>query len=427
MNYSRTLDFLYSQLPMFQRQGASAYKDNLDNTIALCEMLNNPQNSFPSIHIAGTNGKGSTANMLASVFQQAGYKTGLYTSPHLVDFRERIRINGVMIPENNVVNFVENYKTEFSAISPSFFELTFAMAIDYFRSQNVDIVIMETGMGGRLDSTNVVNSILSIITNIGLDHTQFLGNSLESIAKEKAGIIKKNISVVIGEYQKETIDIFKYKAQKLNSLLYLSKDIVEVKEDGEKQLVFSDGKLWGELNFPIKAKYQLKNLQTAIAGLFLLQKEWKLTKQCIIDGLENISQNTSFAGRWQQISDKPKIILDTGHNVDGLTYTMNQLRNISYNNLHFVFGMVSDKDIEKILELLPKDAQYYFCQANIPRAMDKKYLSQQALRFGLSGNIFPSVANAYNNAVNNCKSDDLLFVGGSTFIVAEVVALVQDK
>jgi len=251
---------------MFQRQGAAAYKANLNNTIALCEMLENPQNEFPSIHIAGTNGKGSTANMLASVFQEAGYKTGLYTSPHLVDFRERIRINGQMIPEKNVITFVEKYNAKFSPISPSFFELTFAMAIDYFRNEKVDIAIMETGMGGRLDSTNVVKSILSIITNIGLDHTQFLGNSLEAIAVEKAGIIKDKIPVVIGEHQAETTDVFRNTALELNAPILWAKDRVEVVQNNQNQLVYIDGKLWGELDFPIKASYQLQNLRTAFAS-----------------------------------------------------------------------------------------------------------------------------------------------------------------
>lgn len=421
MNYKQTLDFLFSQLPMFQRQGAAAYKANLDNTIALCEMLGNPQNAFPSIHIAGTNGKGSTANMLASVFQEAGYKTGLYTSPHLVDFRERIRINGQMIPEENVINFVEKYKTQFTPISPSFFELTFSMAIDYFRNEKVDIVIMETGMGGRLDSTNVVKSILSIITNIGLDHTQFLGNTLEAIAEEKAGIIKKNIPVVIGEYQNETTDVFRKTAVKLDAPISWAKDRVEVLQNNQNQLVYIDGKLWAELDFPIKASYQLQNLRTALASLLIVENDWNLSKDIIKSGLENILQNTKFAGRWQQLSKNPNIIVDTGHNVEGLTYTMAQLSDLEFNELHFVLGMVSDKDIDRVLKLLPKAAKYYFCQANIPRAMDKGFLFEKATKQGLKGEVYPSVANAFHSAKENYKANDLIFVGGSTFVVAEVL------
>lgn len=421
MDYKQTLNFLFSQLPMFQRQGAAAYKANLDNTIALCQMLHNPQTEFPSIHIAGTNGKGSTANMLASVFQEAGYKTGLYTSPHLIDFRERIRINGEMIPEENVVSFIEKYNVKFMPISPSFFELTFAMAIDYFRNEKVDIVIMETGMGGRLDSTNVVNSILSVITNIGLDHTQFLGNSLEAIAVEKAGIIKQNIPVIIGEFQEETTDVFRNTALEFNAPILWAKDRVEILQNNKNQLVFIDDKFWGEIDFPIKANYQLQNLRTAFASLLIVEKDWNLSKNIIKSGLENILKNTHFAGRWQKLSQNPNVIVDTGHNVEGLTYTMSQLADLEFNKLHFVFGMVSDKNIDKVLKLLPKDAKYYFCQANIPRAMDRQFLFEQATKQDLKGEVYNTVAEAFANAKQNCKSNDLVFVGGSTFVVAEVL------
>ncbi len=425
MNYSQTLDFLFSQLPMFQRQGAAAYKANLNNTIALCTMLKNPQNDFPSIHIAGTNGKGSTANMIASVFQEAGYKTGLYTSPHLIDFRERIRVNGEMIPKANVVDFIDDYREKFIDIEPSFFELTFAMAIDYFRNENIDIAIMETGMGGRLDSTNVVNSILSVITNIGLDHTQFLGSTLKEIAAEKAGIIKESINVVIGEYQNEIADIFRDFALKRNANIQWANERIEVLQNNDIHIVKIDNKVTFELDFPIKANYQINNLRTAIASLICLQQEWKIDNKIIKSGLENILYNTKFAGRWQQISDNPNVIVDTGHNVEGLTYTMKQLTDLEFNTLHFVLGMVNDKDIDRVLKLLPSTANYYFCQAKIPRAMDKDYLFNKAKNIGLKGKVYDSVKEAYKTARQNSKNNDLIFIGGSTFIVAEVLELVS--
>ena len=423
MNYKETLDFLFTQLPMFQRQGAAAYKDNLDNTIALCKMLGNPERKFPSIHIAGTNGKGSTANILASVFQEHGYKTGLYTSPHLVDFRERIRLNGAMVSEEFVIDFVSIYKDEFAKIQPSFFEITFAMAIEYFAQQEVDIVIMETGMGGRLDSTNVVNSILSIITNIGLDHTAFLGNTIEEIAKEKAGIIKENIPVIIGERQKETEAVFKEFAEKNNAELHYSGDIAELfYNDGmQKYFALFDGVLMENIDFPLQADYQSYNLRTALSALWLIKKDWQLKEDRILAGIANVIENTGFAGRWQIVGESPKIILDTGHNVDGLTYTMNQLKAESYNSLHFVLGMVNDKDIDSVLKLLPISAKYYFCKADIPRGMDANILYEKAKKYGLEGDVYSSVSEAFNGAKKSANTDDLIFVGGSTFTVAEVL------
>ncbi len=425
MTYKQTLDFLYSQLPMFQRQGAAAYKADLSNTIALCEMLNNPQNDFPSIHIAGTNGKGSTANMLASVFQQAGYKTGLYTSPHLVDFRERIRVNGKMLSKEYVVSFVEQYSKEFIKIQPSFFEITFAMAIDYFRQQEVDIVIMETGMGGRLDSTNVVNSILSIITNIGLDHTAFLGDTLEKIAGEKAGIIKNNIPVLIGEKQTEISDVFESKAIEKDAPIFWAENMAEINTSISDYEIIVGNNKWAQLKFPLEGVYQQKNLRTAIAAIVLLQEQWKLDKRDIILGLENIITNTNFAGRWQVLQNNPQIILDTGHNTEGLQLTMVQLKNMSYDNLHFVLGMVNDKDISKVLKLLPKDAQYYFCKANIPRGLNADILKEEANKQNLKGRIYESVSSAFVSAKENAKQEDLIFVGGSTFTVAEVLESVK--
>ena len=425
MTYQQTIDFLFTQLPMFQRQGAAAYKSNLDNTIALCKMLGNPERKFPSIHIAGTNGKGSTANILASVFQEHGYKTGLYTSPHLVDFRERIRINGQMVSEDFVVDFVEIYKDHFSEIQPSFFEITFAMAIEYFAQQQVDIVIMETGMGGRLDSTNVVNSILSIITNIGLDHTAFLGNTIAEIAVEKAGIIKEGIPVIIGEHHQQTAKVFKEFAATNNAQLHYAGDIAELfYNDGmQKYFALFDGVLMENIDFPLHADYQSYNLRTALSALWLMKKEWQLKEAMILLGIKNVIENTAFAGRWQIIDGEPNTILDTGHNVDGITFTMNQLKTEKFEKLHFVIGMVDDKDIESILKLLPKFADYYFCKANIPRGMDAKLLSDKAGKLSLLGNVFASVEEAYLAAKTNAKPKDLIFVGGSTFTVAEVVAM----
>lgn len=429
MKYKQTLEFLFSQLPMFQRIGAAAYKDNLDNTIALCNLLGNPQNDFPSIHIAGTNGKGSTANMLASVFQEAGYKTGLYTSPHLVDFRERIRINGQMIPEKQVIDFVETYSDQFLEIKPSFFEITFAMAIHHFSQQKVDVVIMETGMGGRLDSTNVVKSILSIITNIGFDHTAFLGNTLAEIAHEKAGIIKSKIPVIIGEKQDEIIEVFSSKAKELNAPISWAIDRVELRKnsDGEfNYIVEVDRKEWMKLAFPLFGDYQMMNLRTAVAAILNLQTEWKLSIINIKNGLENTLINTGFAGRWQVLQENPKIILDTGHNVEGMQYTMRQLKSLDYNKLHFVLGMVNDKDIAKVLQLLPQDASYYFCEADIPRALKVGILMEEAQKTELLGEGFSSVKAAYQSALKTADQEDIIFVGGSTFIVAEVLESLQN-
>jgi dihydrofolate synthase/folylpolyglutamate synthase len=402
---------------MFQRQGAAAYKADLSNTIAVCDIIGNPQNDFPSIHIAGTNGKGSTANILASVFQEAGYKTGLYTSPHLLDFRERIRINGEMISEQAVIEFVEQFSEQFLEVKPSFFEITFAMAIFYFKQQNVDIVIMETGMGGRLDSTNVVKSVLSIITNISMDHTAFLGDTIEAIAGEKAGIIKAGVPVLIGERQERTTAVFKNKAKEVG--MEISWAEAEAEAEAEVEIE-------AEGLFPLKGAYQKKNLRTALAALDILKEEWELTDEIIRKGIQNIIKNTNFAGRWQIVQDKPLVILDTGHNVAGLKYTMKQLDEMKYNKLHFVLGMVNDKEVAKVLQLFPKKAEYYFCQAKIPRALDKEELFEEALKVNLNGNLYQSVAEAVESSINNAEKDDLVFVGGSTFIVAEALEFFND-
>jgi dihydrofolate synthase/folylpolyglutamate synthase len=424
MNYQETLQFLFAQLPMFQRIGAAAYKADLDNTLALCKMLGNPERQFPSIHIAGTNGKGSTSNMLASVFQEAGYKTGLYTSPHLLDFRERIRVNGKMVPQDFVVDFVEEYRNRFIHIKPSFFEITFAMAIEYFRQQGVEMAIIETGMGGRLDSTNVVKSVLSIITNIGLDHTAFLGDTLEKIAAEKAGIMKPGVPVIIGEYQEEVASVFLQKAKSLPCDISWANKRLAVTLSSDKGVptqIFLDNQAFISIDFPLKGKYQQKNLLSVMAAILYLKTNWRLSKEVIIRGLENVVENTSFAGRWQILHEKPLVIADTGHNEDGLRLSMQQLAENQYQHLHFVLGMVNDKAVDKVLQLLPSNAHFYFCQAKIPRALEVSVLTKQAIALGLNGIAYSSVETAFSTALQKADPKDLIFVGGSTFVVAEAL------
>lgn len=425
--YTQCLDFLYTQLPIFQRQGAAAYKANLDNTYALMIMLNHPQKDFPAIHIAGTNGKGSSAHMIASVLQQQGYTTGLYTSPHLIDFRERIRVNGEMISQDAVVRFVDRYKDTFKPIQPSFFEITFAMALDYFRSMDVDIVVMETGMGGRLDSTNVVEPLICLITNIGFDHTQFLGDTLSKIAAEKAGIIKQNIPVVIGNIEEEVKFVFEKRAQEFNASVLYSEETVRLARR------ISQGKQCFDVNYlnrskgimciPLLGDYQKYNVQSALTTLYELDRmgEFPVSEESIRKGLACVVKSTGILGRWQILSSQPTIICDTAHNEDGLTFVVEQLLQEDYVNLHFVLGMVNDKNISKLLQLLPQNAKYYFCKADIPRGLDVNELEAQATINGLQGNSYPSVMDALKSAQKNAKENDLIFVGGSTFVVAEVL------
>jgi len=412
---------------MFQRQGAAAYKSDLRNTIALMDMLDQPQKAFPAVHIAGTNGKGSSAHMIASVLQQQGYKTGLYTSPHLIDFRERIRINGELITKDAVLSFVENYKDRFIPIGASFFEITFAMALDYFRAQHVDIVVMETGMGGRLDSTNVVESVISLITNIGLDHTQFLGDSLSKIAVEKAGIIKLNTPIVIGQKQADTKKVFEQIAQDKNAPLYYAEDIVNLEQrNADKKLCFNVNiakRPKGIMCIPLLGKYQEQNLKAVLATLHLLdsQGEFPITDENMRKGLACTIKSTGIQGRWQVLAENPKIICDTAHNVDGLSLVVEQLSKEQYNKLHFVLGMVNDKALNQVLSLLPKKANYYFCKADIPRGLAVDLLIEEAKVFGLMGKAYESVNSAFTAAKMNANTDDVIFVGGSTFTVAEVL------
>ena len=428
MTYQETLDWMFNKLPMYQRIGGAAYKADLNNTITLLQLLDNPHRKFKSIHVAGTNGKGSTAHMLASIFQEAGFKTGLYTSPHLRDFRERIRINGEMIPQENVVSFIERHQPEFEKIGLSFFEMTVGMAFDYFANENVDIAIVEVGMGGRLDSTNLITPELSVITNIGLDHVQFLGDTLEKIAGEKAGIIKENIPVVIGETQDETHKVFEDKAQQCHSPLYFADQIFDCDKIHIESNVIQEYDIWknNELyleacEIPLMGNYQKKNLTTVACAIDLLREKFEISDEDIRNGIANVIRNTHLMGRWQILNDDPLTIADTGHNVDGIREVISQLNEMSYDKLHFVIGMVNDKDIDHVLQLLPHHCEYYFCKADIPRGLDAKILADKAFELGLRGKVYDSVRDAYQSAVNAARFDDVVFVGGSNFIVAEVV------
>lgn len=405
MNYQETINWLFNQLPMYQLQGASAYKKDLTNTHLLIDYLDQPQQKLKCIHVAGTNGKGSTSHMLASILQEAGYKVGLYTSPHLKDFRERIKINGIEISEHFVCDFVNKHKPFFEANDLSFFEMTVGLAFDYFAKEKVDIAIIEVGMGGRLDATNIITPLVSVITNIGLDHTQFLGNTLAEVAYEKAGIIKPGIPVVIGEYTFETKPVFLAKAKECNADIYFASDLVQ-------ETYASD--LIGD--------YQIHNKKTVLQTITVLnsQKEFKIFHEDIKSGLLQVIKNTGLQGRWQQLGESPKIICDTAHNKNGLEIVMSQIQKESFDTLHIVLGVVNDKDLEEVLPLFPKNAIYYFCKPNIPRGLDATTLQKQALKFGLTGKTYNAVSEAYNESKNNATKNDFIFVGGSTFVVAEL-------
>lgn len=431
MTYPRILAYLFNQLPMFHRIGAAAYKADLSNTRALCAKLGNPEKDFPCIHIAGTNGKGSTSHFLASIMQEAGYKTALFTSPHLKDFRERIKINGRMISKRDVISFVKHHKLDFEPIEPSFFEWTFALAAWYFAKENVDIAIIETGMGGRLDSTNVVMPVIAAITNIGLDHTQFLGNSLAEIAVEKAGIIKPGIPVVIGETQPETTPVFmKFSRENQSEIIFADQQIhlEQFHFTRHKPPLLSahfQSALTSEsynVASPLSGKYQLKNLAVVISILENLPlKRFEIQKNHIISGIRNVVRNTGFSGRWQTIHRNPLTIADIGHNPDGIREVLEQIALTPHEKLHFVIGVVNDKDVQTMLSRLPKDAVYYFCKADIPRGLDADELSAKAKVFSLCGQTYESVKAALTSAQYAAGANDLVVVGGSAFVVAEVV------
>ena len=427
-NYQDTLSYLFTQLPVFQRDGASAYKPTIANTIALCEVLGNPQEKFKSIHVAGTNGKGSSSHQLAAIFQAAGYKTGLYTSPHLKDFRERIRVNGECIPEQNVIDFAATHEDLFEKIKPSFFEMTVAMAFEYFANQQVEIAIIEVGMGGRLDSTNIIKPELCLITNISFDHQAYLGHTLEAIAGEKAGIIKQEVPVVIASTQTATQAVFKEKAATQNAPIYFADEQyhLERTDNSNQQLLgitFTDpnGNLQN-LQSDLTGIYQLKNITGVLCAIDLLKAKFpKLNNEIIFSALAKVKKLTGLKGRWEVLNENPLCIADTGHNEDGIQQILTQLTFCKYENIHWVMGMVNDKDFNSVLALLPKNATYYFCKPNIPRGLDQHILQQAAAQFNLNGDCYASVQEAFLAAKNNAKISDLVLVAGSTFIVAEII------
>lgn len=429
MTYTETIDFLYSQLPVFHRIGKAAYKANLNNTLALDNHFGHPHHKFKSVHIAGTNGKGSVSHLIASVLQEAGYTTALYTSPHLKDYRERIRINGAMIPEAEVIAFVENNTGIIRSVNPSFFEMSVAMAFEYFAKEKVDIAVIETGLGGRLDSTNIITPLLSVITNIGHDHMDLLGDTLEKVAIEKAGIIKKNVPVIIGETLPETRNIFSERAALMESDLFFASEIYDcILQDpdmlSELRKFILRKRVSGELitgESALMGDYQKNNLQIVISAVDILKDHFHISGQNINDGIRKVILNTGLRGRWQILGRDPLIVCDTGHNIEGLEYVMNQIARIPKSALHMVIGFVRDKDLRALLSLFPGDATYYFTKASVPRALDEKILQSEALKFGLKGNIFPGVIDAFAAAKENALKDEMIFIGGSTFVVGEVL------
>jgi dihydrofolate synthase/folylpolyglutamate synthase len=403
--YTKTVEWMFQQLPMYQRVGAQAFKKDLSRTIKLAKHLGNPHQKFQSVHIAGTNGKGSTSHMLASVLQESGYKVGLYTSPHLKDFRERIKVNGKFIPKKNVVGFINENRDFLTENELSFFEMTVGMAFDHFAREKVDIAVIEVGLGGRLDSTNIITPEVSVITNIGLDHTAFLGDTLTKIASEKAGIIKDNIPVVIGEKQKETTDIFTEKAKQHNSEIYFAEDLK-----------------FDKYHTDLKGDYQNKNIKSVLGAVKVLRKKgWEIPEDGLRNGLNSVKLHTSLQGRWDILKEKPKVICDTAHNTEGLSLVFKQLKKEKFQHLHIVLGVVNDKDLDKILPLFSTSAIYYFSKPDVPRGLETEILQQKAAKFGLEGSLFNSVSEAYEAALETALDEDLVFVGGSTFTVAEII------
>lgn len=417
MTYEETIDYLYNAAPAFEKVGAGAYKEGLANTKALDKHFGYPHRSYKTIHIAGTNGKGSCSHTIAAILQSAGYKVGLYTSPHLIDFRERIRVNGKCISKERVIDFVDKERDFYQLLQPSFFELTTALAFKYFEEETVDIAVIEVGLGGRLDCTNIISPLLSVITNISLDHTHFLGETLEKIAGEKAGIIKKNTPCLVGEYNDETKNVFENKAKEMNAPLIFAQD----------NIINSD------LNFELKGYYQEKNRNTILNAITYLSKVLKINDEHIKNGFEKVCELTGLMGRWQKLSEHPLIICDTGHNLAGWEYLSKQINDTSetlkldYNInrqpsvTRIIFGMVDDKDVVSVIKLLPKNAEYYFCQASTKRAIESEKIASIAETVGLKGKFFPSVEIAYRNAIKNANNNDFIFVGGSSYIVADLL------
>lgn len=436
MNYSETLHYLYSRLPLFSSHGKGAIKPGLQNTIKFCQELENPHEKFKSVHVGGTNGKGSTSHMLAAILQKAGYKTGLYTSPHLRDFRERIRINGEMIAEMEVIQFVEAHQQYIEELEPSFFEVTVALAFEYFAANQVDIAIIEVGLGGRLDSTNVIHPELSVISNIGYDHMDILGNSLNEIASEKAGIIKHNVPVVISQRQDEVEDIFINKAFEMNSDFTFASDEWDIfrsqtqnnssgflnLEIRQKTNIETPFFSFDSIELDLTGSYQLKNLAGVLSAVKHLRlMGYQIDDQDVLFALRQVKKLTGLMGRWHILKYNPLIICDTGHNEDGIREVMKNINLTPHKDLHMVIGMVKDKDISKILSLLPQKAFYYFCEPTIPRAKPAKHLQLEAAKFGLNGAFYPTVQAAFHEAKKNAGNNDLIFIGGSTFVVAEII------
>ncbi len=425
-SYEETLNFLYQNLPMFQRIGAAALKPDLKNTVALCETLDDPQLKFKSIHVGGTNGKGSTSHMLASILQSSGYKTGLYTSPHLKEFTERIRINGKEIPKDVVVDFTNRIQSALETIKPSFFEVTVAMAFDYFAHEQVDIAVIEVGLGGRLDSTNVITPEISVITNIGWDHMDLLGDTLEKIAQEKAGIIKPLIPVVISERQSEVENIFRQNASAANSNIHFASDhfkAISNADPSQDTLDLYEGKncLLKAVKLSLQGVYQKKNVVGVLKVVDILRSQgWKISDGDLVSGLERVVTQTGLKGRWQVLNKKPLIVCDTGHNINGITEVLNQIKTQRFKKLWVVFGMVKGKDVTAVLKLLPSEAYYYFCQAKIPRALDATLLCEEAKHYQLQGEVVVDVNEALHRAKQQASDEDMIFIGGSTFVVAEV-------
>jgi dihydrofolate synthase/folylpolyglutamate synthase len=422
LEYENTVKFLFSQLPMFQRDGASAYKKDLTNTIKLCQFLGNPEHQFKSVHVAGTNGKGSSSHYLAAIMQKAGYKTGLYTSPHLKSFTERIKINGVEITKEAVVEFVDLIKPLIEEIKPSFFEITVAMCFHYFAKEQVDIAIIEVGMGGRLDSTNVIIPEVSLITNISNDHQQWLGNDIATIAGEKAGIIKEHIPTVISERQPEIERVFVERAKQLNSYLYFAEDYVQVRTN--EGLVINTDNMEVNVHHVQEAAYQQRNLKGVIKAVEILRdRGFDVNESAIMAGVEEAFAITGLKGRWQKLGSKPLKYCDVGHNEAGLRYVISQIKNYTFDKLHIVIGVVNDKELTSVMQLLPKEAQYYFCHADIPRALPAAKLQQVASEYDLIGYCIPNVNKAIEVAENNASENDFIFIGGSNFVVAEIEGL----
>ncbi|MDR1273499.1 MAG: bifunctional folylpolyglutamate synthase/dihydrofolate synthase [Odoribacteraceae bacterium] len=423
MNYQETLEWLFARLPMFQREGQAAYKGNLDNTLRLDRYFDSPHRRFKTIHVGGTNGKGSVSHMLASVLQEAGYKTGLYTSPHLKDFRERIKINGGMIPESAVVDFVARHQALFLEVQPSFFEMTVAMAFAYFADSQVDIAVIEVGLGGRLDSTNIITPLLSIVTNISFDHVALLGDTLEKIAGEKAGILKPGVPAIIGTRDPATDFVFERKAAEQGTPLQFATDNWECHrhEDNTYDLKNKQGAVY-HLAPELKGFYQRKNIPAVLEALLELRASGlPLPDRAIRDGIARIVQNTGLFGRWQELSRAPYTVCDTGHNLDGITESVAQIATCTHERLHVVLGMVNDKDVSGVLRVLPAEATYYFTKAALPRALNEEILARQAHTVGLDGECYPTVAEAYAAARKAATAKDMIYIGGSTFVVAEVL------